>query len=93
MCLEFEIVKASDFLKTRKTREEKWSSVVIVAGVKSIVMAYDVWQKTHHEVFVVIRLVEGEFVIRIPEILIQKESSRIEEVVRRVLDVTGFAEA
>lgn len=84
-----EMMTLRDFWKTRKEREERFSTIVVVAGVKFCVIIYDLWSKSSHEVWISIEKkgsVEN-ITLRIPEIHIkQKENltDTINEVVEKV---------
>lgn len=82
-----QIIKASEFIKTRKENEEKWSSVFVVGGIKVVVMVFDFCAKSQHEVFVVVKENKEECVVYIPEMLIREREdaySIVQEALRVV---------
>ena len=69
-----ELVRASEFIKSRKEREDTVSTSIIVGGVKVVVMVYNFVSKSRHEVFVCVERGHGDYVLHIPRMFIQKES-------------------
>lgn len=79
--MPIETMTAFEFVTSCRKRKESWSTVIFVAGIKLLVIAYDVFKKGIHEVYVVIKDKETEkSVLRIPEMYIQKESDKMSDI-------------
>lgn len=73
---------AFEFIASSLKRRESWKTTVVVAGVKLLVIIFDVCRKGIHEVYVVIQETEKlKSVLHIPEIYIQRQGVLVDELV------------
>lgn len=82
MCVE--LVRATEFIKTRREREEKLPTVLIVGGVKVVVFIYDFCTDKNHEVFVCVDKDKEECVVKIPKMYIKQEAD-VYSIVRDIV--------
>lgn len=77
-----EMVTLREFWKSRKKRKERMSTIIIVAGIRLVVVVYDLWSKSSHELWISIEgMEEAESVaIRIPEMHIRKKDQMVEAI-------------
>ena len=87
-----EMVTLREFWKTRRQRSEKFSTIIVVAGITFCVVVYDLCAKTSHEVWISTENFDGNknIAIRIPEIHICEKNNiadSIKEAVEKVFQL------
>lgn len=80
-----DMVTFREYWKSRRERNEKFSTLVVVSGVQLVVVVYDVFLKTTHELFISVEVTNEEsIVLRIPEMCI-REKDKLADVVAGVM--------
>lgn len=78
-------ITAVEFLMRSRERKESWRTMFLVAGIKVAVIAYDLFKKGFHEVYVVTgEALEERNVLHIPQMYIQRDSDRVSRVLSSV---------
>lgn len=78
---------AFEFITSSRKRKESWKTVIIVAGVKCLVVGYDLLCQGLHEVYIVVKE-KGSIksAIHIPEIHVCNEKDKMEKLFGKMLE-------